>query len=85
MNSNTETCGGSHTARKTATAPIIAEQVILGKQSRQRRVSSSLRPTVMIDREWLECLLTSYYLFCKQISVNPDIKVSTGFYYNTRV
>ena len=75
MHSNSNsTYGGtgvSNTASKTGTAPIIAVQVILCKQSRQ---SSSLSPTVMIDREWLECLLTSYYLFCKNFRGEIEVR-----------
>ena len=29
----------------------------------------------MIDREWLECLLTSYYLFIEHFQGDPDIQV----------
>merc|ERR1711953_1631635 len=35
----------------------------------------SRTPAVMIDREWLECLLTSYYLFVQQFQGDPDIQV----------
>lgn len=63
-------------------APIL--QVILCQQSRGGGGgsgggdSSSQSRAVMIDREWLECLLTSYYLFIEHFQGDPDIQVRFG-------
>ena len=50
-------------------APLSTEQTM-----QCWRWEASRTPAVMIDREWLECLLTSYYLFVQQFQGDPDIQ-----------